>query len=337
MHQGRNIGRIYASIGISALNRERSEVFLTLIATNCILSLLMAALGYITVRRMMRPITVLSQNLAKGSQGTVEAISDHDVDAHGPEFRGLFQRYNAMVRGVNERELLANKLSEEEKLASLGRLASGIAHEINNPLGGMFNALDALKRHGQRETVRQTSVRLIEQGLSGIRDLVRSTLVTYRADKNESVLHPRQLDDLRLLIRPEVKRKRLNLRWTNDVIEELRISTVAVRDAVLNLLLNACAASPEGGTVTFTAQLKDERLLIEIIDEGPGLPANVRKYLEHPDVGSAPIDQRGGLGLWMVKRLATESGGELRASDNGRGTKISLMIMLRRKELRNVA
>jgi signal transduction histidine kinase len=242
-----------------------------------------------------------------------------------------------MVRGVNERELLANKLSEEEKLASLGRLASGIAHEINNPLGGMFNALDSLKRHGQRETVRQTSVRLIEQGLSGIRDLVRSTLVTYRADKNESVLHPRQLDDLRLLIRPEVKRKRLNLRWTNDVIEELRISTVAVRDAVLNLLLNACAASPEGGTVTFTAQLKDERLLIEIIDEGPGLPANVRKYLEHPDVGSAPIDQRGGLGLWMVKRLATESGGELRASDNGRGTKISLMIMLRRKELRNVA
>jgi signal transduction histidine kinase len=195
-----------------------------------------------------------------------------------------------------------------------------------------------LKRHGQRETVRQTSVRLIEQGLSGIRDLVRSTLVTYRGDKNESVLQPRQLDDLRLLIRPEVKRKQLNLGWTNDVVEDLPISTVAVRNAVLNLLLNACAASPEGGTVTFAAQRKDERLLIEIIDEGPGLPASVRKYLEHPEVGSASIDQRGGLGLWMVKRLATESGGELKASDNdGRGTKISLMIRLRRKELRNVA
>jgi len=337
-HQGKNIGRIYASIGISALNKERSEVFLTLIATNVILTLLMAALGYFTVRRMMRPITVLSQNLAKGSQGPVETISDRDVDAHGPEFRRLFQRYNAMVRGVNERELLANKLSEEEKLASLGRLATGIAHEINNPLGGMFNALDALKRHGQRETVRQTSVRLIEQGLAGIRDLVRSTLVTYRADKNESVLHPQQLDDLRLLIRPEVKRKRLNLIWTNNVTEDLPVSAVAVRDAVLNLLLNACAASPEDGLVSFTAQRTDERLLIEIIDEGPGLPPNVRKYLEHPDVGNAPIDQRGGLGLWIVKRLATESGGELKAGDNGgRGTKISLMIRLREKELRNVA
>jgi signal transduction histidine kinase len=338
LHQGKTIGGIYSSIGIGALNQERSEVFLTLLATNGILTLVMAALGYFTVRRMVLPIKILSQHLDKGRRGPVEAIPDRDLDAHGPEFSRLFRRYNGMARRVNERELLVTKLSEEEKLASLGRLASGIAHEINNPLGGMFNALDALKRHGGRESVRQTSLRLIEQGLSGIRDLVRSTLVTYRADRNESVLPPRDLDDLRLLVRPEVKRKGLSLQWTNDIAEELLVPAGAVRDAVLNLLLNACAASPEGGAVTFAARRQDDRLVIEITDEGPGLPANVRRYLERPDIGSAPIDQRGGLGLWMVKRLATENGGELRASDNGgQGTKVSLMIGLRRKELRNVA
>jgi signal transduction histidine kinase len=243
-----------------------------------------------------------------------------------------------LVRGVNERKLLATKLSEEEKLASLGRLASGIAHEINNPLGGMFNALDALKRHGDRDSVRQTSIRLIEQGLSGIRDLVRSTLVTYRADKNESVLPPRDLDDLRLLIHPEVKRKRLNLHWHNDIAEDLPLPAVAVRDAVLNLLLNACAAGPEGSTVSFAARLEDDRLAIEITDQGSGLPPKVRQYLEHPDVGSAPIDQRGGLGLWMVKRLAMENGGELRATNNdGQGTRVLLMIALRQRELKDVA
>lgn len=324
-YQGRTIGRVYAAVGIAALNNERSEVFLTLLATNSILTLLMAALGYITVRRMMQPIKILSQHLDAGQRGPVEAIMDRDLDAHGLEFGRLFRRYNAMVLGVNERELLATKLSEEEKLASLGRLASGIAHEINNPLGGMFNAIDSLKRHGERESVRQTSLRLIEQGLSGIRDLVRSTLATYRADRNESVLTPSNLDDLRPLIHPEVKRKRLNLQWTNEIGEELQLPAVAMRDAVLNLLLNACAASTEGGTVTFAARLQDHRLVVEIIDEGPGLPTNVRRYLEHPEVGSAPIDQRAGLGLWMVKRLAMENGGELKAGHNdGGGTRITL-------------
>jgi signal transduction histidine kinase len=337
-YQGRTIGTIYAAIGVGALNRERSEVFLTLLATNGILTLLVAALGYFTVRRMMRPIKILSQHIDKGQHGLVEAISDQDLDAHGPEFSRLFRRYNAMVRSVNERELLATKLSEEEKLASLGRLASGIAHEINNPLGGLFNALDALKRHGERESVRETSVRLIEQGLSGIRDLVRSTLVTYRGDRNESVLSARDLDDLRLLIRPEVKRKRLNLQWTNEITDPLPLPSVAVRDAVLNLLLNACAASPESGTVTFAARHHNDRLMVEITDEGPGLPLAVRKYLEQPEVGSAPIDQRGGLGLWMVKRLAMENRGELRAGDNaGVGTKVSLMISIRQSELKHVA
>jgi signal transduction histidine kinase len=337
-YQGRTIGTIYAAIGIGVLNKERSEVFLKLLVTNGLLTLLIAALGYFTVQHLMRPIKILSQHIGRGQRGVVEAISELDLNAHGPEFARLFRGYNVMVYGMNEREMLAAKLSEEEKLASLGRLASGIAHEINNPLGGLFNALDALKRHGERESVRQTSVRLIEQGLGGIRDLVRSTLATYRADRSESVLQPQHLDDLRLLIHPEVKRKGINLEWFNQVDGPLPLPTMAVRDAVLNLLLNACAASPEGASVSFVARRQEEHLIVEISDEGPGLPQEVRKYLEEPDIGSAPIDKRGGLGLWMVKRLAMENGGELRANYNGgSGTKISFVIGFRKKVLKNVA
>lgn len=94
-----------------------------------------------------------------------------------------FSADNRMARAVDECEAMGIRLAEEEKLGSLGRLSSAIAHEINDPLGGLFRALDALKRHGDKERVRQTSISLLERGLQGIRDVVRSALHIYRTDE----------------------------------------------------------------------------------------------------------------------------------------------------------
>lgn len=330
IYQNQEIGRIYALADISGLIAERSKALRELILTNGFLTLLLVAFGAFFMRWLLRPVGLLSRYLAQGSQGSMAPIPEDVLAGQNREFHGLFRQYNAMAAAVNERELLAAELAEEEKLASVGRLASGMAHEINNPLGGMFNALDSLRRYGSREEVRSTSIRLIEQGLTGIRDLVRSTLATYRADQRPRDLTATDLDDLRLLIKPEARQQHLKLSWQVEFNGPVHVPAVPVRDAILNLLLNACHSCREGGTVGFRASVEAERFLAEIADTGEGLPSHVREYLERRGAGSAPMDRRSGLGLWIVKRHCDELGAVLRVIETGpAGSRLRLTIPLR--------
>ena len=338
VYQGRDVGAIYAEIDIAPLLAERRQVFSTLLITNALLALGLAAIGYLSVRRLLRPVRVLARHLDHGRRGEAKPIADEQIKGAGIEFGRLFRRYNAMVKAMKERQLLSARLAEEEKLASLGRLASGMAHEINNPLGGMLNAVDAVKRHGDRPSVRNTSIRLLEQGLHGIRDVVRAALLTYRPDTKMRPVDKAVLDDLRLLIRPELKRKQLRVSWRNTLSEEYPVSALAVRQAVLNMLLNACAAAPEGSTLGLRADVLDFELNITVSDRGPGLPEQYRNYLELTNGAAAPIQDNAGLGIWMIRRLADEMGGAISVDqpDKG-GTSISLRVPLRQKEIRDAA
>jgi signal transduction histidine kinase len=330
VYQDQHIGRIYAVADISGLIAERSRALRELLLTNGLLTLLLVAFGAYFMRWLLSPVGLLSRYLAQGSQGSMAPIPEHVLASQNREFHGLFRQYNAMAAAVNERELLAAELAEEEKLASVGRLASGMAHEINNPLGGMFNALDSLRRYGAREEVRATSIRLIEHGLAGIRDLVRSTLATYRADQRPRDLTATDLDDLRLLIKPEARQQHLKLSWQVEFNGPVHVPAVPVRDAILNLLLNACHSCREGGTVSFRAGVEAERFFAEIADTGEGLPSHLREYLERQGAGAAPMDRRSGLGLWIVKRHCDELGARLSVLETGPdGTRLSLSIPLR--------
>lgn len=337
-YQGKQIGQIVAEIDIGKLLAERNGVFWTLIATNSLLTLLLALVGFAVVRRMLRPVAVLAEHFETSTQSAMTLIEPDLIAKQSTEFRKLFNRFNELTLAIGERETLAIQLAEEEKVASLGRLASGMAHEINNPLGGMFNALDALKNHGANLDVRSRSIRLIDNGLRGIRDLVRSTLTSYRADRSHRNLTANDLDDLRLLIKPEARERGLHLQWNVASFETSAIGAVPVRDAVLNLLINACRASPEGREVGFDARMEGEVFIAEISDSGPGLPSNILEYIERKGAGSAPLDNRSGLGLWIVKRLCDEMNGGLSiVKSTETGTIIRLQVSSKILEKRNAA
>jgi len=337
-YQDLPIGWIYGEIDIRDLLAERREVLMALVLTNIALTLILAGAGYLVVRRMIRPIDTLAEHLDRGRGGQMEPIPEEKIGARHSEMGRLFQRYNAMVKALDQREALAARLAEEEKMASLGRLASGMAHEINNPLGGMFNAIDTIEHNDGDPAVRRASLEIVKRGLVGIRDVVRATLVTYKSGTSDRPLRPPELDDLRFLVRQEVARRALTLLWQNELPQSLNLPAGPIRQAVLNLLLNACAASPIGGQVEFRAEARDRYLVIEVADSGPGLPAEIAALLESDGKDMAPLVEGRGLGAWMVSRLVGELGGQVRAAVRAHGgTRIEITVPVKGGGLRYVA
>lgn len=319
VYQDRSIGIIYSSLDISHLVAERRSVLRTLIGTNSVLAVIFAALGYFAVNRMVQPIRVLSDHLEEGLHGVARPIADNEFPRGSSPFNRLFLSYNALVAAEKERELLSIRLAGEEKVASLGRLASGMAHEINNPLGGLFNAIDTLKAHGEKPVVRASSLALIERGLIGIRDVVRAALTTYRPVETWRAISARDFDDLRVLLGPETRRRRQVVEWQITAEGLLPIPGTPIRQAALNLLLNASAASGDEGRIRFSATTADKsKLSIEVEDSGPGMSPEATAVLTG-ERGYAMLGDGKGLGLWMVRRLVEEVGGTIEVAHSALG------------------
>jgi signal transduction histidine kinase len=315
--EGFSVGRILAEIDIADLLRVRREVLVTLVLANAGLAAFFAVIGYFSLKRMLRPLSVLSGYVERVREGRVEPIPEGNSHGVATEFSQLFDRFNAMARALSERESLASHLAAQDKYAMLGKLASGMAHEVNNPLGGLFNALDTLRRHGADSNVRDSTLNLLQRGLNHIRNLVRSTLVIYRHEVSLNPMSAADIDDLRLLIQHEAVRKNIRLDWANEIDTQTKLPVRAesARQAILNLLINACAATPPGGGVRLWARANDDVLTIDIGDEGPGMPSELASYLVSGSNGTLRAGD--GLGLWIVRRLTTAEGGSVHVLQEG--------------------
>ena len=296
---------------------------LFLLAGNAAATIVLALAGYFVVRRMLDPLRVLSDHMDR-DEGP-DLIPDQDMPAGANEFGRLFQTYNALVRAERDRQEAARRLAEEERLVSLGRLASAW-HEINNPLGGLLNALDTLKRHGERPGVTERSLALLERGLVGIREIVRAMIKTYRPEVDGALLSEADLEDLRLLITPEVRRQDQSLHWTiqSGAFDAAQIPSAPVRQAVLNLLLNASAAAGTGGDVRLVVSRNDTALAIAVGNSGESMPSAARNALE---TGGGEITG-GGVGLRVILDRTRSVGGTVRVESGPAGTCVTLAIPL---------
>ena len=323
------VGRLLAEVDVSDLVRFRRDIVRTLVLVNGSLTLAFAFGGYFAVRRMLQPFDVLTRHMERIRDGSVEPIPDCERMRVSREFGQLFERFNAMVQALDERQTFQSELADQERYVMLARLASGIAHEVNNPLGGMLNAIETIQTHGNDPAVLKTSLNFLKRGLAGIRSVARAALVTYKGGSDTRLLTQSDLDDLRFLAQHEISARRLRLEWQNLISEPLAIDGAAVRQITLNLFLNACAASPVGGRVVVTAWHCDGMLWIAVADDGPGLPQEMAGLLDPSAPASGRMQQYKGLGLWMTGYLIRRLGGRAEVEYPGVGTRVvvSLPVM----------
>jgi signal transduction histidine kinase len=189
----------------------------------------------------------------------------------------------------------------------------------------MLGALDTVRKFGTDEKIRQRAVSLLERGLASIGDVVGATLATYRMPLSQRRLEPQDFEDLRILAELEARRRELALAWSCRIDRPIALPATELRQITLNLLLNACAATPSGGTVGFSAVYEENALGLVVEDEGPGMPDSVAGALMRDDDGREPAPQ--GIGIPVVRALLRELGGRISVRPRQPcGTRVELSI-----------
>ena len=305
-YQGRTIGQILTELDVSDLLAERRHAFWVLLLGNLLAIGVLSIGGYVLMRRMLRPITLLAAQMARAT-GTPEAVPGNLVPKGDSELARLVQTYNAMSSAVEAKAEAERRLAERERFVSLGRLSSSLAHEINNPLGGLLNATDTILTYADRPDVVRTSAALIDRGLRHLRDVARTTLDQNRLDRLGVALSREDFDDLHILFEPEAHRRGLQLDWRVNATDLPAMDSAPVRQIALNLLLNAAAVGQSGGTVSFVADASEASLRLTLKDSGPGLPDTALRRL----LTSEPMPPGGGVGLRLVHDLVADMGGQI--------------------------
>ncbi|ASM70996.1 MULTISPECIES: sensor histidine kinase [Roseobacteraceae] len=302
VYQGRAVGQIASELDVSDLLSERRGALMSLILGNALAVSFLSLAGFVAIRKMLRPVTTLARQMTE-TQGEPHLFPAAEIPRGDGELARLARTYNAMVDAVATKADAERRLAERERFVALGRLSSSLAHEINNPLGGLLNATDTIRSYPDRPEVVRQSADLLDRGLRHLRDVTRVTLDQNRLDHEDRPLTPEDFEDLKLLIQPEVSRLALALDWSVLIPKKTSVDLAAgpVRQIVLNLLLNACMASGNGGKVGLTAQNNACGLSIEVTNSGPEMPEAALGRL----MTDAPLSPGGGVGLRLVRDLTT--------------------------------
>jgi signal transduction histidine kinase len=289
------------------LPRLRNIVERAALVTLGVLAIVIAA-SWFWAQRFAAPLVDLAERMSR--VGRAEAPEEKlQLEESKDEIGRLATAFREMLAGLRDKEEFERRIISSERLAALGRLSAGIAHEINNPLGGMLNAIDTFRRHGNGDPMTLKTMALLERGLLQIKETVAALLVEARMAAHP--LAPQDVEDVKTLVLADAHRKQARLEWDNRLTESISLPSTAVRQILINLLLNALRAVEAGGCVSCAVERANGALRIVVGNDGAYIPAERLDHLFEP---FAHADGEGhGLGLWVTYQIVHQLGGRISA------------------------
>jgi len=334
----RNVsGKVVGILYVGLLERKfadiKSYTLWAFVGVSLVGIALSVAICYVLARSLAEPAHALMLAAERLAAGDLEQRVEPDDSTE--EIRKLGTAFNLMIASIQERdERLRLRAQEEvmksERLAMIGRLAAGVAHEINNPLTGVLTFSHLLKEKENLEQQDRDDLDVIIRETTRASGIVRGLLDFAR--ERAVATEPLDLN--------EVVRQTLRLLGNRRAFQQITIEEELAEDlpnvdgdmnqlqqVVLNLSLNACEAMPDGGTLTVRTSVKSGRVLVRVADTGCGIRHEHLSQIFEPFFSTKPVGKGTGLGLSISYGIIQQHGGALEvASEEGAGTTFTITL-----------
>lgn len=254
-----------------------------------------------------------------------------EIAWHGiPGADGEVELLLGILTDLTEKRRLDMQLVQSGKLAAIGELAAGVAHEINNPLFAILGLTEFLLKEAEPESKAHQRLELIQQTGLEIKEIVRALLDFARENAEERLVVP--LEDV---VRSTVDLvRRTNAHKGVELVDHydgsaahVHVSPNQIKQVFLNLFANARQAMPQGGTVHIDVRQEGARVVASVTDDGPGIDPVALSRIFEPFYTTRRASGGTGLGLSVSLGIAESHGGSLTAvSEPGQGAMFSLSL-----------
>ncbi|OYT87088.1 MAG: two-component sensor histidine kinase [Burkholderiales bacterium PBB6] len=357
-HLGRRVGMLYVGFLEAPFVGLK---YIALATIGLIFFAVMLVAGWVSLRwarGIFHPLEQMSRTIiqleAGDSQARVGAVNSRDeigelaahfdhlldtLDQRTDELQALnqaldakvAQRTAALASRTLELETAQQQLVRAEKLAAIGQLTAGIAHEVNNPIAVIQGNLDlARELLGPHARLVRDELTLMDQQIERMRLIVTRLLQFARpgdyAGYVDTVDAAKELRDCLPLVEHLLRDAQVQVHTDWQHTRSAQINRQELQQVLVNLLVNALQAMPEGGELRLsTADWAELGVEIRVEDTGPGVPAELLNRLFQPFATGR--NEGTGLGLWISHSLVERYGGELQVINlPGRGARVSLRL-----------